>query len=690
MKNPTALSPRLSSQTNMYDFWCIIFCTSHTVANFPIFYIVLIFLQDEERTEWVDWFQVIPVLATIPKTSNMAAKLCIQLHAFPKDVFESIQKTQIVTGQDSEIISKLEIELRILVRLIADIFLYPLCNNLLTLISQRALKEDIRVCFFAEKDLLEIDHIPNEVSFNLGESWKCVERLIARLCLEKEYDDSVAEVQSWVDPNAARLFVPCDEEDPRFAKLFEIVDNSGGIPPWEESLEYIEMLHDSIVDRRSKEKRNWTYQKEQSPYFMINPEASDEGPSWQKHMKVYSQDQNILDEGEEKSTDNSPCQNEYQCYFCNEGGSGYCFCFPEKNVLEKSENTELKFVHPKCVYENNLAGDRFSEPRPIPQTIEEQYKMLYGSNKADQDVTWSNERRTLVVEEIKKAILDGCEFDTETKALKKPYLDSDEGVKPTDKKDQLQKAMMQIGIIDQLMEIVKIHFPKQYLRQQAQDYNQKMQKRMQSRRINYLFEKVNANSERIAIVECLIRRVFFLLAQAAAGCSSIQDRLYIDVDFFFSKALEPTANDSALCILNMVQGNFDNATAVSTDLLVRMVQVAQDGQNPDDILLLAPFMAQGDKNISVNQREILELCIPAEYAVREDCMFILDTDFPSESTTKESFEKWKSKIVSLHVTAEKSEFGENPWDLKEHNWRHLLRVSSDIGNAMHFLHHLAL
>ena len=123
------------------------------------------------------------------------------------------------------------------------------------MISQRSLKEDIRVCFFAEEDLLEMNHIPNELSFNLGESWKCVERLIAQLCLEKEYDDSAAEVQSWVDPSAARLFVPCDEEDPRFAKLFEIVDNSGGIPPWEESLEYIEMLHDSIVDRKSKEKK---------------------------------------------------------------------------------------------------------------------------------------------------------------------------------------------------------------------------------------------------------------------------------------------------------------------------------------------------------------------------------------------------------------------------------------------------
>jgi hypothetical protein len=617
----------------------------------------------------------------------VASKLCIQLHAFPKDVFESIQKTQIVTGQESEIISKLEVELRTLVRCIADSFYY--CSaTLLMVILQRALKDDIRLCFFAEEDLLEIENIPNEMSFNIGESWKCVERLIAQLCLEKEYDDSTAELQSWVDPKAARLFVPCDEEDPRYQKLYEIVDSSGGIPPWEESLEYIEMLHDSIVESKSKERMNWDYHKAKSPYFMILPEkGTDQGPTWQECMKVYTKDQDISEEGQEKSIDNSPCQMGYQCFMCNEAGSGYCFCFPEKNVFETTETTELKFVHPGCVYRMNLAGNRYNEPRNIPQTIEEDYKSSYVSNKADQDATWSNERRALVVDEIKKSILASCDVDKETKAIQKPYLDSFRGVEPATKKDQLQKAMMQLGIIDQLVEIVKIQFPKKYTREQADDYNGKMQKRMQSRRINYAFDKVTANSERIAIVESLMRRVFCLLAQAAAGCPSIQDCLYTHVDFFFSKALEPIANDSALCILNMAQGNSDNATSISTDLLVDVVRVAQDGQNPDDILLLAPFMVQGDKNIFINQREILELCLPAEYAVREDCMFILDNDFPSESTTKESFEKWKSRITSLHVTEETSKFGENPWDLKEHNWRHLLRVASDIGDILHSLQH---
>jgi hypothetical protein len=65
----------------------------------------------------------------------MASKLCIQLHAFPKDVFESIQKTQIVTGQESEIISKLEVELRTLVRCIADSFYFCSATMLMVICS---------------------------------------------------------------------------------------------------------------------------------------------------------------------------------------------------------------------------------------------------------------------------------------------------------------------------------------------------------------------------------------------------------------------------------------------------------------------------------------------------------------------------------------------------------------------------
>jgi hypothetical protein len=82
---------------------------------------ILSFVQEVEQREKIDWFDVIPALTGIPKTSNMASKLCIQLHSFPKDAFENIQKTKILTGQDSEIVSKLEVELRTLVSMFSDV-----------------------------------------------------------------------------------------------------------------------------------------------------------------------------------------------------------------------------------------------------------------------------------------------------------------------------------------------------------------------------------------------------------------------------------------------------------------------------------------------------------------------------------------------------------------------------------------
>jgi len=107
----------------MYDFWHI-----HTPFFFQLLFFQSLswcynFFQDVEKVDMVDWFDVIPSLTRIPKTSNMASKLCIQLHSFPKDVFENIQRTQIVTGQDSAILSKLEVELRTLVSSMAYNFI---------------------------------------------------------------------------------------------------------------------------------------------------------------------------------------------------------------------------------------------------------------------------------------------------------------------------------------------------------------------------------------------------------------------------------------------------------------------------------------------------------------------------------------------------------------------------------------
>ncbi len=69
----------------------------------------------------VDWFDVLPSLASIPKTANMASKLCVQLHSFPKDVFQNLKDTKILIGQESNIICNLEIELRVLVSIIVQL-----------------------------------------------------------------------------------------------------------------------------------------------------------------------------------------------------------------------------------------------------------------------------------------------------------------------------------------------------------------------------------------------------------------------------------------------------------------------------------------------------------------------------------------------------------------------------------------
>ena len=65
----------------------------------------------------IDLFDVIRCLAVVPKTEvrNMASKLCIQLHSFPRDLFKKIKETEIVDGQDNQILNAMKKELRHLV-----------------------------------------------------------------------------------------------------------------------------------------------------------------------------------------------------------------------------------------------------------------------------------------------------------------------------------------------------------------------------------------------------------------------------------------------------------------------------------------------------------------------------------------------------------------------------------------------
>jgi hypothetical protein len=551
------------------------------------------------------------------------------------------------------------------------------------------LKEDIRLCFFSEVDLVDLNHIPNDVSSNLGTAWKAVERLIAQLCTQKEYQSSLAEVQSWINPRVSRIFLPCERHHPKFDRIFDVINDCDGIPAWEQSLQFIDMLQEALenVVFCKKEERNFEFVSGKSRYFVISPRMNtSDNPKfqfvWKKEMKVLTKDQLPKDSDGEKSTkaDLTPVLHNYQCFICGEQGSGYCFCFASDDSTDSggqiSPDSEfpLRCIHPNCVYLYSLAGPKSvfkknDKPPVIPQHIEDRHRNLYISCKADQETTWSNECRNLIVQELKSDVPENC------------YLDNDaaEAHVQSEKKKQFQLALQQMGIIDQLLEIAKISIPKKFSMEQAGAFNEKMQRRMHARRINFSFENVHATVERVAVIECLIRRIFFLLARAASDCYSIQNHLFHHIDFFFSKALEPSANDAALCIYNMIQGNYDNATAVPVNLLGSMVKVAQDGQNPDAILLLVPFLAQGDKSIPVNQRNIVDYLLPAANANTESCMFTLDSNFPVESADKATFEKWKNRLATTHIPTEKMHYGENPWDQQQQNWKHLLRVASDIG-----------
>jgi hypothetical protein len=559
---------------------------------------------------------------------------------------------------------------------------------------QCAVKYYIRLCFFSEDDMLDASKIPNEASCSLGQAWLSVERLIARLSKKKIYEKSLAAVQSWVDPSVARIFVPLHENDPNHDEAKKLIDDSGGMPCWEESVEYIDMLQEALADESfcPEEKRNWMDDSKRGPYIIIgaiSKFAEMQVFSAKLEQKPYTNDNN-----------SGPAQKEYSCAVCNEGGYGFCFCFNENQEDSDSESIpNWRFVHPKCVYIMGIAGPVsnkdskpiFQDPPPvIPLEIEAKYRNIYEGNVTDQEVALAAKRKLFIVEQVKQSMkqsmgkshffLDHSIPDEDTTAPDEEAAGKNEGKKL----EQVKKAMVQIGIIEQLMEIVMIPFPRKYTLEEANSYNQKMQRRMNAHRINYLVEKASATYERVTVIENFVRRIFGLLAIAATSYSDIQNRLYNDIDFLFSKAIEPTPNDSSLCIRKTVEGKLDLAQDVSIDLLECLVKVAQDGQNPDDILLLEPFMTQDDKNVSVNQREILELCLPAAYSLTDDCMFALDSDYPSESVDQKSYESWKNILERCHVPKAKGNFGVHPWTM-EQNWKHLLRVSVDIGDLFWFL-----
>ena len=98
---------------------CPCLCVFHDIArvrahlNFPPPFL----LQGKLIESNLDLFDVTRCLADVRKTEvrNMASKLCIQLHSFPRDLFKKIKETEIVDGQDNQILNAMKKELRHLV-----------------------------------------------------------------------------------------------------------------------------------------------------------------------------------------------------------------------------------------------------------------------------------------------------------------------------------------------------------------------------------------------------------------------------------------------------------------------------------------------------------------------------------------------------------------------------------------------
>ena len=88
----------------------------HNHLHTHLLAILTLHKQGESINKSIDWFDVIPCLAHVPKTEvrNMASKLCIQLHSFPKTLFQKIQITELVTGQSSFFARNLWQQIRLL------------------------------------------------------------------------------------------------------------------------------------------------------------------------------------------------------------------------------------------------------------------------------------------------------------------------------------------------------------------------------------------------------------------------------------------------------------------------------------------------------------------------------------------------------------------------------------------------
>ncbi len=524
--------------------------------------------------------------------------------------------------------------------------------------------------------------VPNHVSRSLGDAWHTVEYLIALLSTKEDYKRSINQMPSWLSPIVCRILIPDMEDHEMHGLGIRLIDEFGGPPEWEESLEYIQMLQEALLDSKycSASERNFRLSHEESDYLIISarPNADQNGKSgcaWNE-LRIFCDEKGRSDLPSSSSA--LPARKVYTCHVCRDPGDGFCWASNEGDATHSS-----CCVHPKCVLENSMAGPLKSlrgelEKPQIPLALLERFRSLYDSSKMDYDTKFARERQEFVV-----SIVDRHDANVFLDASHQTH--QEELLKLT----KIKNNMMRLGIIDEIIQILKVPLPQKFDRSEAKDYNTKMQRRMQIRRINFRFEMVSSTVDKILIAENLFQRMFHFLALAAKNSRQIQNLLQPEVPFFFSKALHTSSLASSgifSCIHNVMNGRLDLASNIPLELLEQTLFSALEAQFPAKLLLLRPFLVQDGKNFPMNQLEVLEIILPANIANHGECFFLLDNDFPADLRNKASFENWRSRLVSSHPPArlhsgkDSAHCGEVPWKHHE-NWRHLLRISSDIAHG---------
>jgi hypothetical protein len=527
----------------------------------------------------------------------------------------------------------------------------------------------------AEPTHLQWHCVPNQVSYSLGHAWRTIEKLIALLSKNEDYRKGIDEMQSWLNPTVCRIFVPDEKDHKLFERAVCLVDEFRGPPEWEESMEYIEMLQAALLDLKQcpLPERNFRLSHNESSYFIVcaRPHADQNGIAgcaWNE-LQILCADQKRWDE---------PRRRIYTCYVCREPGDGYCWA--STNV----DKSQLFYcVHPKCVFENSMAGPLKSlrgesERLHISPALYERYRTAYDSNKTDYNSKVAWDRNQFVIDSINSHDAELC-LDTSPQAF------FQEQLQPS----KLKKSMLRLGVIDEIVQILKVSLPQKFDHCQATDYNAKMQRRMQIQRINFRFEAVSATDDVISITENIYQRMFHFLALAAKNCREIQNALHSEVPFILGKTLHTSSSASSGifdCIRSVMNGRPDLISNISVDLLEQILISALEAQFPAKLLLLRLFLAQDGKNFPLNQTEVLDICLPAKMSSSGECFFTVDNDFPADLSDKAAVEKWKTRLFGSK-TPSNSSFGLDvlhsgpiSWHERE-NWCHLLRVSSDIAHG---------